>query len=154
MFIATLLSLCAAVKILGALEWAPLYRVFLFVPAHILGFFFAAGFDEQGGVYAFPGFILDHSCSGIHFFIVAVLLLGFKSKRTWVGSLKATGAAYLLTLAANTARVGLYLKVEHFSPGRPWLHEAIGTLVFITFLIAFYFIWDYRRIYGTEKQTP
>lgn len=154
MFIAIPLSLCAAVKILAALEWAPLYRAFLFVPAQILAFFFAADFDEQGGVYVFPGFILDHSCSGIHFFIVALLLLGFKSQRTWVGLLKATGAAYLLTLAANTARVGLYLKFEHLSTGRPWLHEAIGTLVFITFLIAFYIIWDYRRIYGTEKQTP
>ena len=33
-------QLPVTVKILGALEWAPLYRSFMFIPAQLLSFFF------------------------------------------------------------------------------------------------------------------
>ncbi len=139
------------VKILAMLEWPTLYRAFLFPPAQVLSFFFLAEYEERLGTYNFPEFILDYSCSGIHFFILALLLLTHRHGENTGGFLKALALAYLLTLAANTARVALFLKVAGFSTGRPWLHEAIGTIVFISFLFFYYLATDLRRKYATEK---
>jgi exosortase K len=139
------------VKVLAMLEWPTLYRAFLFPPAQFLGFFFTAEYEETAGIYTFPGFILDYSCSGIHFFIITILLITFSRVKTAGGFLTALLTAYSMTLAANTARVALFLKVAAFSSGRPWLHEAIGTIVFISFLFFYYLATDVRRKYATEK---
>jgi hypothetical protein len=170
---ALILVFCAGVKTLAVLEWAPLYRIFLFIPAQILGFFFSAEYLEQQGIYTFPEFILDYSCSGIHFFMIALIVtlippapFPIKWRRgkkkgsadslplstSWRGGwgvrpagflLQCFLAAYLVTLAANTTRVGLFLKLTPFSVGRPWLHELIGTAVFISFLMGFFFAIQY-----------
>ncbi|MBX3720684.1 MAG: hypothetical protein KF713_02520 [Turneriella sp.] len=144
-------GLCITVKILGALEWAPLYRSFMFIPAQLLSFFFLRDYNEFEGVYTFPGFVMDYSCSGIHFFMVALLVTAYAGKRSVGGFLPGLVAAYLLTLAANTARIALFLKVEHFSHGRPWLHEAIGTLVFVSFLLSYYLILNHRRQNAAQR---
>lgn len=151
MYLLIALFLGGVIKVLAMLEWPTLYRAFLFPPAQVLSFFFAAEYEETGGIYTFPEFILDYSCSGIHFFILTMLLVTFRSVKATGGFLAALTMAYLLTLAANTARVALFLKIAGYSPGRPWLHEAIGTLVFISFLFFYYLATDLRRKYATEK---
>lgn len=151
MYLLIALVLSGAVKVLAMLEWPTLYRLFLFPPARVLAFFFTAEYEEAAGIYTFPEFILDYSCSGIHFFIITTLLIIFRSVKTAGGFLAGVALAYVLTLAANTARVALFLKVAAFSPGRPWLHEAIGTIVFISFLFFYYLATDVRRKYATEK---
>lgn len=144
-------GLCVTVKILGALEWAPLYRSFMFIPAQLLSFFFLREYDESDGVYTFPGFVMDYSCSGIHFFMVALMVTAYTGKRSARGFLLGLTAAYLLTMAANTVRIALFLKVEHFSSGRPWLHEAVGTLVFVSFLLSYYLILNRRRQNAAQR---
>jgi exosortase K len=151
MYLLIAIFLGGLVKVLAMLEWPTLYRAFLFLPARVLGFFFTAEYEEAGGIYTFPEFILDYSCSGIHFFIIASLLITFRDAKTMGGFLAGIALAYVLTLTANTARVALFLKVASFSTGRPWLHEAIGTIVFISFLFFYYLAADARRKYATEK---
>lgn len=123
----------AALKLAAMVEWPPLYRVFLFVPANLLAFFRGSEYAESAGIYTFPDFILDYSCSGIHFFIIAVLLAVVAGR----GLAVSITSAYLLALIANTFRVGLFLRLMPLAEGRPWLHEAIGTAVFLSFLIAY-----------------
>jgi hypothetical protein len=47
------------------------------------------------------------------------------------------GSGYFLALIANTFRVGLFLKLLPLAAGRPWLHEVVGTAVFLSFLITY-----------------
>ena len=103
---------------------------------------FAIGYAEDLGTYRFPGFILDYSCSGIHFFMIALLLITLKTEPSWRGFFTGMATAYLLTVAANTARVALYLKITTVAHGTVWLHEAIGTIVFISFLLVYYLAAD------------
>jgi len=128
------LAFCAAVKILAMLEWIPLYRTFLSIPARWISFVTREGFEESEGSYLFPGFILDYSCSGIHFFIL-LCLAGLASGRA-VKSWQSISVAYAATLIANSARIWLALRLQ-----RPGLHEAIGTAVFVFFLLVYYEIF-------------
>lgn len=145
----TALMACAALKLAAMAEWPPLYRAFLFVPANLLAIFVGSEYTEAAGIYTFPDFILDYSCSGIHFFIIALLLATLISRNGWGEVIQGAALAYIATLAANTFRVGLSLKLMPLSAGRPWLHEAIGTVVFMSCLIACYFIL--QRIQTTTR---
>lgn len=131
---------------LAMAEWPPLYRALLFIPANILAFFRGGEYAEAAGVYTFPDFILDYSCSGIHFFIVAFLMYAVAGR----GLVRGFVSCYLVTLTANTFRVALFLKLLPFSAGRPWLHEVIGTAVFIFFLISFYWM-IHRQVQHAES---
>lgn len=126
----------AAIKLAAMAEWSPLYRALLFIPANLLVFFRGSEYTESGGVYTYPDFILDYSCSGVHFFMIAVLLAVATGRRLAVSMT----SAYLLTLIANTFRVGLFLRLIPLAAGRPWLHEAVGTAVFFSFLVSYYFL--------------
>lgn len=132
----TVLTASAVIKLAAMAEWPPLYRVFLHVPANLLAFFRGSEYVESAGIYTFPDFILDYSCSGIHFFIITVLMTGVVNCRLSL----ALPCGFLVTLIANTFRVGLVLSLTPLAAGRPWLHEAVGTGVFLSFLIAYYFL--------------
>lgn len=128
----------AAIKLAAMAEWPPLYKAFLLLPANVLAFFTGSDYAESLGVYTFPGFILDYSCAGVHFFIV-IMLVGAFTEHKLVASVL---VGYAVTLVANTFRVGLFLRLLPVAEGRPWLHEVIGTAVFMTFLIVFYTIMN------------
>lgn len=109
-------------------------------------------YSEAAGIYTFETFILDYSCAGINFFLLA---LATGSMALWGSgriSLVAIPFAWLLTIAANSMRVGLYLKVRSLTGDRPWLHETLGILVFLTLLIVYYEIL--RRRLHARKQSP
>lgn len=147
-----LLTVTAGVKALAVFESALLYRIFLQLTATLLAFFGNAEYSEDAGVYTFPHFILDYSCAGINFFAVAMLtgllvMLSSGRVRLWL-----LPAAWLLTVLANTMRVGLYLKLEPWAAGREWLHEAVGVLTFLTLLIVYYLLLQ-RILYGKKHQT-
>jgi hypothetical protein len=128
------LAFCAAVKILAMLEWAPLYRAFLGIPARWISFVSGENFEESDGTYLFTDFILDYSCSGIHFFILLCLagMAGGRAIKFWQG----IPLAYAATLIANSARIYIALRLQ-----RPGLHEAVGTAVFVFFLLVYYEIF-------------
>jgi len=138
------LKLSGLVALAGFVKWSAiaestwLCRLFLHVPAVLLSVFGYGDYMESGGVYTFETFVLDYSCAGVNFFLITLA----------VGCVAMLGAgrmylliipvAWLLTVAANTLRVGLYLKLELLAGHRPWLHEATGILVFLTLLVVYY----------------
>jgi exosortase/archaeosortase family protein len=130
------LAACAAVKLAAMAEWAPLYRLFQFIPANLLAFFRGGEYAESEGIYTFSDFVLDYSCSGIHFFMIAVLVAVVIGR----GLAVSIGSGYFLALIANTFRVGLFLKLLPLAAGRPWLHEVVGTAVFLSFLFGYYLL--------------
>lgn len=138
------LKLSAFVATAGFVKWSAvvesawLYRVFLYVPAALLSVFGYGDYGESGGVYTFETFVLDYSCAGVNFFLItlAVGCLAMLSAGRFY--LIMIPIAWFMTLAANTLRVGLYLKLELLAGHRPWLHEATGILVFLTLLVVYY----------------
>ena len=124
---------CTIVKILAMIEWAPLYRLFLFLPAILLSLATGNDFSEVEGVYTFPGIVLDYSCSGIHFFLMALLLAAMLQRlRT------ALISAFILSIFANAFRILLSYRLLPVTEKFTFLHESIGTVIFITFLIGYY----------------
>lgn len=149
----TFIFVVGALTKLGAvfeIDW--LYRLFLDIPAKLLAISGYGTYSEAAGIYTFETFILDYSCAGINFFLLA---LATGSMALWGSgriSLVTIPFAWLLTIAANTMRVGLYLKVRSLTGDRPWLHETLGILVFLTLLIVYYELL--RRRLHAGKQPP
>lgn len=128
------IAFCVAIKLLAMAEWPPLYRVFLFIPATVMNFISSREYAETNGIYSFPEFILDYSCSGIHFFVILVLTNAYATGRHFSG----IAFAFIVTILANIFRIALSLKVLPYSANRLWLHEVVGTAVFISFLLGYY----------------
>jgi len=122
------LGICATIKLAAMAEWAPLFRIFLFLPATAISIFTGTDYTESAGVYRFDGFVLDYSCAGINFFILSALTLALLKRPSIL-------AAYLTTIVANIFRIALSLKLLQFSPSHPWLHEITGMAVFLFFLL-------------------
>ena len=68
---------------------------------------------------------------------ILTLFLHFASATEEPCVLIAAGS-WLTVNIANIFRIGLSLKLFHHQAQHAWLHEAIGTIVFITFLMGYY----------------
>lgn len=144
-FVVVVLLIAAATKVPAMLEFAPLYHTLLFLPARVAMLVSGESYSELSGIYRFPSFVLDYSCAGVNFLLLC-LVAGAWHFRTRVQSLRQLAgttlclalAAWCATNLANTFRIGLSLKLLHLSEQHAWLHEAVGTIVFITFLLAYY----------------
>lgn len=144
-FVVLLLLVAAATKVAAMLEFAPLYDTLLFVPARVAMLVSGESYTALHGIYRFQSFVLDYSCAGVNFLLLC-LVAGAWHFRQRVRSLSQLArhsaglllAAWCVTNLANTFRIGLSLKLQHFSEKHAWLHEAVGTIVFITFLLAYY----------------
>ncbi len=127
------------------LEFAPLYHTLLFLPAELAAQLSGERYTEITGIYRFPSFVLDYSCAGVNFLLLC-LVAGAWHLRSRVQSLRQLAgiiaclllAAWCATNVANAFRIGLSLKMLHLTHNHAWLHEAVGTIVFITFLLGYY----------------
>ncbi len=147
-----LFGLAAFIKWSAMAEAAWVYRLFLHLPAVLLSIFGYSEYTESAGIYTFEGFVLDYSCAGVNFFLIAVALSCLAMLGAGRIYLITLPIAWFMTLAANTLRVGLYLKLESITGHQPWLHEATGILAFLTLLIVYYELLR-RRLHG-RKQPP
>lgn len=145
MFVVVAMLFAVALKGFAMAEFAPLYHTLLFLPAKLAAVLSGESYTELNGTYRFSSFVLDYSCAGVNFLLLCFLASAwlFRSRVQSVLQLGLTTLALVLaagcaTNIANAFRIGLSLKLLHVSYAHAWLHEAIGTIVFITFLLAYY----------------
>ncbi len=106
-----------------------------------------AAYDPQSGFFHESlNIVIDKSCSGFNFWILCFVMFAFTTVRFIKGNalkLMMFPAVLLislvLTIFVNTSRILLAtLTPEFFNEQFPWLHQAQGTLIYLTFLITFY----------------
>jgi exosortase K len=97
-------------------------------------------------------FLIASSCAGVNFLITVFLMLSMRrllsdrSKNIAWGFIPATAvAAYLVTLAANTARISMALQLRRLPAGTGWvdasqLHRLEGIIVYFGFLLLVFVI--------------
>lgn len=144
-FLTTVLLLAAAVKVAAMLEYAPLYNTLQFLPAQLAALISGENYTEFKGIYRFTSFVLDYSCAGVNFLLLCLVASAWHFRNRVQSLLQLvpitaglTLAAWLATNIANAFRIGLSLRLMHISERHAWLHEAIGTIVFIVFLLTYY----------------
>lgn len=99
--------------------------------------------SEQG--YFFPTLrvLIDRSCSGVNFFVITSATFAFIVLKNTNGgcarpllALIAGIAAYALTILANTGRILVMIRLDHFQlHPSPRVHEAIGAFFFLFALL-------------------
>lgn len=109
-------------------------------------------FSTENG-YFLPdlNILIDASCSGFNFGLIAFVVLGFavvtnvkNAKRKAILLILSLIVAYLLTIIANTSRIMSIIKMNELLPDLnkkyDWLHVTQGVFVYLFFLIGFYLI--------------
>lgn len=139
------LLLAAAIKIAAMFEYAPLYNTLQFLPAKFAALMSGERYTEFRGIYRFSSFMLDYSCAGVNFLLLCLVAGAwqFRNRVQSLWHLAATTtillfAAWLATNFANSFRIGLSLQLMYLSRQHAWLHESIGTIVFIVFMLVYY----------------
>lgn len=123
------------------LEWAPLYHTLLFAPAQLAALLSDEVYTALKGTYRFKTFVLDHSCAGVNFLLLCLIAGAWHFRQraqTTTTFVLVTAGAWLTANVANAFRIGLSLKLFHYHTQHAWLHEAIGTTVFMVFLLGYY----------------
>lgn len=152
---------------LAAMAGSPLaHRWFLQPLALLMSVFTGEAFSENQAVYTYSSFVLDYSCAGINFFAICSLTTAIafspvknsghvRRSATLIAELAKpvllVTAIYAVTLLANFVRVALSLRLLPLSEGRPWLHEAVGVVVFLSILISYSFFLN--RIQNAKQPT-
>ena len=144
-FAAAVLLLATGIKLAAALETVPLYHTLLFVPASFARLLTGENYAELANTYRFSVFILDYSYAGVNFLMLCIFAGAWHSMRRVQNVAQLLRALLLITFGAfaatnlaNTFRIGLSLKLFPLVERHDWMHEAIGTIVFISFLIGYY----------------
>ncbi|MDL2223765.1 exosortase K [Bacteroidales bacterium OttesenSCG-928-M06] len=123
---------------------------------------------EKGYYFSKVEILIDKSCSGFNFMLLCFLMLFFSALKyfnrhfwkimllilTFVGS-------FFLTILVNTSRIIVSIKVhammEYFPMivGKNILHQSIGIIIYLTFLILFYNLFNklLKKNYPNEKLT-
>jgi exosortase K len=122
-------------------------------------------FESQAGYLSRErGFLIASSCAGVNFLITAFLmltlgkLLGERSEHTaWSFIPMAAIIAYLATLVANTARIGVALWLQRRSGEINWLtpaqlHRFEGIFIYFGFLLLLFVISEKMRAGKTADQ--
>jgi exosortase K len=103
-----------------------------------------AYFYEQAGI------LVDKSCSGFNFFLIAALLFVFLTlayvftqKGKVLGIVASILGAYFLTIFTNCSRIiaAIFVQDLGFMPdNKALVHEAVGIITYLTFLILTYML--------------
>lgn len=112
-----------------------------------------AFFAESGYHLPMLSIVIDKSCSGFNFLLIAFIVIGlsfsFQAKKSFLESLKmiffSMMLSYLLTILANTSRIISIIKMNQLFPvleQYEWVHAAQGTFVYLLFLVGFYLLLD------------
>lgn len=109
---------------------------------------------------------IDKSCSGFNFLLLAfvlfalILLPYFEKKIHKIGAvLGAFLGAYLLTIFANSSRIYTAIVVQNqtidsFPENQHTIHEAVGIITNVSFLVLAYFILNQRLTKIKNNETP
>ena len=106
----------------------------------------------EGYMNADYSFLIAESCSGVNFFIAAFLMLSLmftwhRENVGWRSVLFALVVAYLATIAANTIRIALAIKLHRMEGPSIWmnpeqLHRFQGIFVYFGFLMLLFVLFD------------
>lgn len=108
----------------------------------------------EGYVNADYSFLIADSCSGVNFLIAAFLMLSIMSiwngenrRQGWISIPFAIVVAYISTLAANTVRISLAIKLHEMKAPSIWvnpeqLHRFQGIFVYFGFLMLLFVLFD------------
>ncbi len=131
-------------------------RFLLWPLGKMLGFFTGEpGLWQAGEGWGFQGFVVDKSCAGFNFWLIASSAFCFtlveRSKNKWPlgGLILALLSAYGLSLLANTARIlgaTLLLKLGADLPflASDFAHQVEGTFVYFSLLVLGF--WGFDRV--------
>lgn len=105
-----------------------------------------------GEGYVFPGIhvLIDRSCSGINFLVIASASFAFLLlRRADAGcsapllAALAVGGAYVLTVLVNSGRILVLIALQRLAlPVSPVMHEAIGAFFFLASLVLATLLFD------------
>lgn len=105
-----------------------------------------------GEGYVFPGIrvLIDRSCSGINFLVIAAASFAFLVlRRTDAGcsapllAVLAVCGAYVLTILVNSGRILVLIALQRLAlPVSPVMHEAIGAFFFLAGLLLAALLFD------------
>jgi len=109
-------------------------------------------------------FLIADSCSGVNFLIAAFLMLSVlvlwgKSNRdvAWYAFPIVAATAFFTTIAANTVRIAVALKLHRMNGVTLWInpeqsHRMQGIFVYFGFLLLLYFLYE-RCEQGVQSET-
>ena len=115
----------------------------------------SASFDAAHGYYHPQlNMVIDKSCSGYTFWLICFLMTVFVAIRSPkipkpLAIPMSLLLAYIVTIVANVSRITGYLMLTrngiatHLDAENKWLHEAEGIFVYLSFLIAFYLLFNH-----------
>ena len=116
---------------------------------------YSSWFQEQ------TRYLIDKSCAGLNFFVLALLLMVFTRVRGPLGKLQTygrfgicVGAAYLATLVANSLRISLAIFLENISLVATYareFHREQGMFIYLLCLITVYFLSQRNTIFIGAK---
>ena len=100
----------------------------------------------QGYLFSSLNIVIDRSCSGFNLWIISFVVIGFlaikhglTNSHRLLGILGAIGGSLVFTIAVNSARILLLIKLGDLAQ-IAWLHEGVGVLINLTFLILIYIL--------------
>ncbi len=106
-------------------------------------------------------FLIADSCSGVNFLIAAFLMLSLmfvwlREDVGWRSVPPALVVAYLATIAANTVRISLAIKLHRMDGPSIWmnpeqLHRFEGIFVYFGFLVLVFVLFDRVRNQDSRK---
>ena len=120
-------------------------------------------FPDTGYYHSELHILIDKSCSGFNFWMLSFVSFTFLAVRYFdihlhkiLALSMALVASYLLTLFVNTSRIFVSIIVHAqtkniFAEQQHMLHEAIGIITNLTFLVLAYYIIEKIFIYTTHN---
>ncbi len=115
---------------------------------------FSVFIPEKGYFHRHLNILIDKSCSGLNFWLIGFLMFSFlglkysqnQQKKLVVIPL-ALIVAYLLTIFVNASRIFILIviqkKMYYFTNSQlAFIHEAVGIITYLSFLILVYIIAD------------
>ena len=104
--------------------------------------------DNQGYYFNELNIVIDRSCAGFNLWIISYLCLGLLSikhgkstKKKVIGLGIALVSSYVFTILANSSRILLLIVLQDFAK-IDWLHEGVGVITNLTFLMITYILTD------------
>ena len=109
-------------------------------------------FPDNGYYHEKLNIVIDKSCSGFNFWVLGFLVFAYlglqyfdKHVHKMLTLPTALTFAYLLTIFANTSRIFASIVVQHqtakiFSGKQYLIHEAVGIITYLSFLILAYYL--------------
>ena len=119
--------------------------------------------SDKGFFYNQLNIVIDKSCAGFNFWVLSFLMLTFLGLKYFNSKIKkllaiplALISAYCLTIFVNTSRIFVSIVIQNqmndiFSNQKHIIHETIGIVTSLSFLILTYFIIDKILIKKTHN---